>query len=544
MKTSRPLLRFLLAILAAVPFAPAHAVICQNAIPPVNPDSAYTDYGDGTVIHKPTGLMWKRCSEGQTWSGATCTGTASTHTWQAALDLAEAHDFAGRGGWRLPNINELRSLVEECRAYPAINNTIFPAPPNDDFWSGSPYAGVSYGAWGVNFSYGVPYFDFRSGTHHVRLVRGGQSFSPFDARGDATPDALGNFTAVTNATVGAVTTSTDSKTVSGIDTMTGVAIAGEGSPEYRVNDGAWTSAPGAVANGALLEVRLTAGAAASTRVATLTVGGVAAQFSVTAATGGSDTTPDPLGNYAPVTNAIAGALAASADNKTVTGITAPTGIGIAGEGSPEYRVNGGAWTSAPGTVTNGALLEVRLTAGAAASTRVATLTVGGVAAQFSVTAAGGGGGGGGDAPESTLPFPVAPVSYACTGPDVNTFASTEAATARPLSSALIMQRDLWLNVSLAPFAQPVDVYIVAELPGGVLLVLNSAGQWLPYPAQATPWRANSSAALNTTAWQAPLAAIPPGTYAAYLAAVPPGTNPATFSLARSHYHLWCTARGM
>lgn len=439
MNTPRNLARLCGAVLLLVPLA-TQAVTCLNSIPPTNPDSAYTDHGNATVTHTPTGLMWKRCSEGQTWDGATCTGAASTHTWQAALDLAEAASFAGHGDWRLPNINELRSLVEDCRVNPSINDTLFPATPSSSFWSGSPDTGQSSSAWEVDFDGGNIPAAFRSLSEHVRLVRSGQSFASFDARGDATPDALGDFAAVTNAPAGTVTASTDSKTVAGIDTATGVAIAGEG--------------------------------------------------------------------------------------------------------NPAYRINGGAWTSAPDSLDAGAVLEVRLTAGAAGSTRVATLTVGGVSANFSVTAVAAGGGGGGETAESALSFPSAPVSYACTGPDVSTFASTDAASARPLSSALIMNRDLWLTASLAPFAQPVDVYIVAELPGGELLVLNNLGQWLPYPAQATPWRANSSAALNATVWQSALTAIPPGAYTAYVAVVPPGTNPATFDLKSSPYHLWCSTRSV
>ena len=40
----------------------------------------YVDNGNGTVTHTPTNLMWKRCAEGQTWTGSTCSGTASSMT--------------------------------------------------------------------------------------------------------------------------------------------------------------------------------------------------------------------------------------------------------------------------------------------------------------------------------------------------------------------------------------------------------------------------------------------------------------------------------
>jgi hypothetical protein len=58
--------------------------------------------------------MWKQCAEGL--SGATCqTGSAQTFTWANALAHAEASTFANYTDWRLPNVKELSSLVEDCR---------------------------------------------------------------------------------------------------------------------------------------------------------------------------------------------------------------------------------------------------------------------------------------------------------------------------------------------------------------------------------------------------------------------------------------------
>jgi len=152
----------------------ALGVDCQNNIPASNPDSIYQGHADGTVTDTRTGLMWKRCSEGQSWTGTTCSGSASVHTWNQALALAEASTFAGLGDWRLADIKALTSLVEECRSSPAINNTVFPNTPSSDFWSGSPHAYASSGAWFVDFDDGVVYDGLRSNTFRARLVRGGQ----------------------------------------------------------------------------------------------------------------------------------------------------------------------------------------------------------------------------------------------------------------------------------------------------------------------------------------------------------------------------------
>ena len=143
-------------------------------IPNNTSDDRYTLHSDGTVTDTWTWLIWQRCSLGQTWDGNTCTGTATTYTWQGALQQASSNSFADYGDWRLPNIEELRSLVAYDRYDPAINSIVFPSTIGW-YWSSSPSAGYSNGAWIVGFSsgYGGSSSRYTSGAH-VRLVRGGQ----------------------------------------------------------------------------------------------------------------------------------------------------------------------------------------------------------------------------------------------------------------------------------------------------------------------------------------------------------------------------------
>ncbi len=146
---------------------------CNDAIDKSTPDSRFTVNGDGTATDKQTGLTWMRCSIGQTWQAGSCIGNVSGHTWQQALTLAKAHDFAGKNDWRLPNIKELSSIVEVSCINPAINSVIFPNTASVS-WSSSPYANSNYGAWDVNFSYGYDGNGYKLNGSHVRLVRGGQ----------------------------------------------------------------------------------------------------------------------------------------------------------------------------------------------------------------------------------------------------------------------------------------------------------------------------------------------------------------------------------
>ena len=159
----------------------AQAVPCQNNLPASNPDSVYIDHGDGTVTDTRTDLMWKQCVEGM--SDETCqTGSPQSFTWGSALIHAEASTFANYTDWRLPNVKELSSLVEDCRESPTLNTNFFPDPPpvgleeDRSVWSGSPYASDAQRAWLVEFRmggvsrFGRLFFN----QSRVRLVRGGQ----------------------------------------------------------------------------------------------------------------------------------------------------------------------------------------------------------------------------------------------------------------------------------------------------------------------------------------------------------------------------------
>jgi uncharacterized delta-60 repeat protein len=118
----------------------------------------------------------------------------------------------------------------------------------------------------------------------------------------------------------------------------------------------------------------------NTTNATLTIGGVSGTFSVT-----TQSAPPGMPDKFTFVDRIGVALntVITSDPIIVSGINIPASIAISGG---EYSVNGGAFTSAAGTVTNGASVLVRLTSsGSYATPTIATLTIGGVSDIFSVT---------------------------------------------------------------------------------------------------------------------------------------------------------------
>lgn len=123
------------------------------------------------VTDSNTGLIWRRCSEGQTWNGSTCTGTANTFTHEQALLYAKSQT-----GWRLPNVKELFSIAKLSNSNPVIES-MFPNTPQDHYWTSSPV--VERASWSVLrawtvspggsvYGYALPAYLY---PHYVRLVR-------------------------------------------------------------------------------------------------------------------------------------------------------------------------------------------------------------------------------------------------------------------------------------------------------------------------------------------------------------------------------------
>ena len=169
----RPL--FIAVLLTLAAGSPAEAQTCrtETEVPSTTPASRFLKHGNGTVTDTVSGLMWAQCAEGL--SGSACTvGEAANFTWEEALIRARDSVLAGYTDWRLPNLKELFSMVEERCVDPAINLAVFPNTPASYFWSASPSADSSNFTWIVGFMNGGA--DYRSRYHYsqVRLVRSGQ----------------------------------------------------------------------------------------------------------------------------------------------------------------------------------------------------------------------------------------------------------------------------------------------------------------------------------------------------------------------------------
>ena len=152
-------------------FSYLSAQSCNPNIPLATPNNRFTIINDGTVVDKKTGLMWMRCSLGQSWDGNGCSGLSTNFSWIEAINAGENSSFANHSDWRVPNIKELASILEDACYEPAINETIFPSTTEKYFWSSSPHAVDSADQQYLDFVVGDIYppssFNFLA----VRLVK-------------------------------------------------------------------------------------------------------------------------------------------------------------------------------------------------------------------------------------------------------------------------------------------------------------------------------------------------------------------------------------
>jgi hypothetical protein len=137
----------------------------------------FIDNQNGTVTDLVSGLIWLK--------DANCFGTKNWNTAVGAIEtLASGEcgltDGSQTGDWRLPEVEELRSLIDDANFGPAlpaghpfinVQSDMF----SDEYWASTVYIPAPHAAWFVSLHAGSVSASDKGAPRHVWAVRGGQS---------------------------------------------------------------------------------------------------------------------------------------------------------------------------------------------------------------------------------------------------------------------------------------------------------------------------------------------------------------------------------
>ncbi len=193
------------------------------------------------------------------------------------------------------------------------------------------------------------------------------------------------------------TITTSSATITAIDAPADISVSGDGSPEYQIGNGGFTSNPAsdAVSSGDSVTMKFTASSSAGTaHIATLTVGGVSDSVTATTASA-SDSTPEPFAFSPADYPNFALSTYQTTNPVTITGIDTEATVTLSSTGnSPDAKWAKGEnpsdsdFGTASGTVVNNDKVRMKFRSSPLNSqSNTATLNVGGVSDTVSITTA-------------------------------------------------------------------------------------------------------------------------------------------------------------
>ncbi|MFA6010000.1 MAG: DUF1566 domain-containing protein [Desulfobacteraceae bacterium] len=125
-------------------------------------DSSFEDTGSGTVTDTTTGLMWQQTDDG------------SGYAFEQALCYCRNLTLSGYRDWRLPNKNELMTLLRFEKENPSIQSDMFPETKAFLYWTSTTQNFNHSYTWCVDFSdSSFAHTHLKTSYALVRAVRGG-----------------------------------------------------------------------------------------------------------------------------------------------------------------------------------------------------------------------------------------------------------------------------------------------------------------------------------------------------------------------------------
>jgi hypothetical protein len=117
----------------------------------------FKDNGDGTVTDVATGLTWQQAD--------------AKKNWEAAITYCEELKHANHQDWRLPNIKELRTIIDMTKTNLTIDSIAFPGAKASLYWSSTTFESNPRNAMVYDFSNANTHSEEKVFTNYVRCVR-------------------------------------------------------------------------------------------------------------------------------------------------------------------------------------------------------------------------------------------------------------------------------------------------------------------------------------------------------------------------------------
>lgn len=135
------------------------ALLCVASIA-LGANGLYRDAAKSVVVDTRTGLVWQDDAA----------AASTTATWANAITTCENLVLGGYTDWRLPNVNELKSIRDMSRSSPAID-TNFVNSSTNNYWSSTTYQLDTTLALGALYGGGV-FWNTKTSSNYFRCVRG------------------------------------------------------------------------------------------------------------------------------------------------------------------------------------------------------------------------------------------------------------------------------------------------------------------------------------------------------------------------------------